>query len=158
MATPAAPVKSWRPQVQDEEPVWEIIQRQPTTVTKASALRSHPTSAMSPATPESISTTTSTARSPMLNRAKSHAVLKTTSPRVGPARLETSSHATVGVARSVSVSRATRSPDSLLTPNSAKSPGEQGLTPGRFVDAGALTPMLVELKNRRSQRVQLVDA
>ena len=64
----------------------------------------------------------------------------------------------MGVARSVSVSRATRSPNRLLSPGSAQSPVEMGLSPGRFVDAGALTPMLVELKNRRSQRVQLVDA
>jgi hypothetical protein len=37
---------------------------------------------------------------------------------------------------------------------------EKSLSPasGRFIDQKPLTPTLVELRNRKSQRVQLVDA
>ncbi|KAF1974839.1 hypothetical protein BU23DRAFT_91588 [Bimuria novae-zelandiae CBS 107.79] len=156
VATPNAPPKPWRPQVHDEEPIWEIIQRQPSTVTKASALRSHPTSATSPGPQEPAPRPTLALHNPSLTRTRSQTVLTTASRRQGTARLETGTQATVGVARSVSVSRATRSPDKFLSPGPGK--GEGGLSPGRIVEAGALTPTLVELKNRRSQRVQLVDA
>ncbi|KAJ4305417.1 hypothetical protein N0V90_000948 [Kalmusia sp. IMI 367209] len=156
VATPNAPPKQWKPQIEDDEPVWEIIQRQASvhTVTKASALRSHPTSASSPPPPPAVQEVTSAVRSPRLGRTRSHTVL-TSSPR-SIERFGTVAQATVGIARSVSVSRASK-PDKLLSPNSAKSPMD-GLSPGRFVDSKPLTPTLVELKNRRSQRVQLVFA
>lgn len=162
VATPDAPPKPWRPQGHDDEPVWEIIQRQPSTVTKASALRSHPTSAASPAPQEPTPTSAST-RSPMLHRTRSHTVLTAMSPRSGLDRVATDTQATVGVARSVSVSRAIRSPAKVLSPaneginKTIKSP--ELLGPGKFLGGNKpLTPTLVELKNRRSHRVQLVDA
>ncbi|KAJ4349862.1 uncharacterized protein N0V89_008481 [Didymosphaeria variabile] len=163
VATPNAPPKPWRPHVQDEEPVWEIIQRQPSTVTKASALRSHPTSAASPA-PQEPTPTSAKTRSPVLSRTRSHTVLASTSPRSGVERSGTGVQATIGVARSVSVSRTTRSPGAVLSPASegVKTPirSPDGLAPpGKFLGGNKpLTPTLVELKNRRSQRVQLVDA
>ncbi|KAF2445153.1 hypothetical protein P171DRAFT_444046 [Karstenula rhodostoma CBS 690.94] len=151
VVTPNAPPKSWRPQAQDDEPVWEILPRQPSTVTKASALCSHPTtSAASPAPQEPMPASTASMRSPTptLHRTRSHTALTTANPRPGPER-STTGIATFGIARSVSVSRATRSPRAAL------SPGSEGVFLG---GNKLLTPTLVELKNRRSHRVQLVDA
>ncbi|KAK7192689.1 hypothetical protein DPSP01_006883 [Paraphaeosphaeria sporulosa] len=172
VATPQnAPPKPWRPHAQirsdEREPVWEILPRQPSTVTKASALRSHPTSAASPAPQEPMSASVATVRSPVLNRTRSHTVLTSTSPRPGPEHSTTvTGTATFGIARSVSVSRATRSPGAALSPAGSEgvvSPfvrSPDGLQPpGKFLGASKpLTPTLVELKNRRSHRVQLVDA
>jgi hypothetical protein len=58
--------------------------------------------------------------------------------------------AMVGVARSVSVSRA-NSPRALV--RTATTPNED-----RIVDRQTLTPTMVEVRNRKSQRVQLEDA
>ena len=58
--------------------------------------------------------------------------------------------ATVGLARSVSLSRA-KSPRSVI--RNSMAPNED-----RIVDRLALTPTMVEVKNRKSQRVQLEDA
>ena len=58
----------------------------------------------------------------------------------------------VGVARSVSVSRA-HSPRTLVrTATDLSSPSE------RFVEKATLTPTMVEVRNRKSQRVTLEDA
>lgn len=64
--------------------------------------------------------------------------------------------ATVGIARSVSVSKATRPRTLMRTPTDAgkNSPSAES----RSGDGMALMPMLVEIGNRKSQRVQLVDA
>ncbi|OCK86367.1 hypothetical protein K432DRAFT_66716 [Lepidopterella palustris CBS 459.81] len=79
--------------------------------------------------------------------------------RAQASKLDSAFHDTaqvsVGVARTVSVSRAagaTRRP-LLLKPMVVNSD-----QPERLVDRKPLTPTLVELKNRKSQRVQLVDA
>jgi hypothetical protein len=60
---------------------------------------------------------------------------------------------TIGIARSISVSR-TQKPD-MLKPTLLRvaTTGSE-----RLVDKKPLTPTLVELQNRKSQRVQLVDA
>ncbi|OCL08230.1 hypothetical protein AOQ84DRAFT_376953 [Glonium stellatum] len=59
----------------------------------------------------------------------------------------------VGVARTVSVSRSTGARPQFLKPMIVTS--EQ---PERLVDRKPLTPTLVELRNRKSQRVQIVEA
>jgi len=59
----------------------------------------------------------------------------------------------VGVARTVSVSRPAGARPHLLKPMIVTS--EQ---PKRWVDRKPLTPTLVELRNRKSQRVQIVEA
>ncbi|OAL00767.1 hypothetical protein IQ06DRAFT_222012 [Phaeosphaeriaceae sp. SRC1lsM3a] len=59
--------------------------------------------------------------------------------------------AMVGVARSVSVSRA-NSPRTIVRSPSVRSPQD------RMMNTQALTPTMVEVRNRKSQRVQLVDA
>ncbi|KAF2262656.1 hypothetical protein CC78DRAFT_314160 [Lojkania enalia] len=66
---------------------------------------------------------------------------------------QNNSRATVGVARTVSVSRAQR-PD-LLKPTLVRAATGSS---EKLVDKKPLTPTLVELKNRKSQRVQLVEA
>jgi hypothetical protein len=162
VATPNAQLKPWRPQVQGDEPVWKILPRQPSIVTKVSALRSHPTSAVSQPAQEPTPTSASI-HSPKLSRTRSHTVLTATSPRTGVERSGTVLQATFGVARSISVSRATRSPGAALSPASegVRTPirSPEGLVPGRFLGGNKpLTPTLVELTNRRSHRVQLVDA
>jgi hypothetical protein len=58
----------------------------------------------------------------------------------------------LGVARTVSVSRSTGARPHLLKPMIVTS--EQ---PERLVDRKPLTPTLVELRNRKSQRVQIVE-
>ncbi|KAH8732151.1 hypothetical protein GQ44DRAFT_735097 [Phaeosphaeriaceae sp. PMI808] len=65
---------------------------------------------------------------------------------------ESTARAMVGVARSISVSRA-NSPRALVgTPSDLRSPHD------RLMERQGLTPTMVEVKNRRSQRVQLVDS
>ncbi|KAL5470524.1 hypothetical protein PMIN07_001710 [Paraphaeosphaeria minitans] len=164
----AAP-QPWRShahiQGDEREVVWEILPRQP-SITKASALRSHPTSAASLAPQEPTSASVATVRSPLLNRTRSHTVLTSTTPRRAPERSATvTGKATFGIARSVSVSRATRSPGVTLSPAGGEgvvSPcmSPNGLQPPGKLSGGSmpLMPTLVELKNRRSHRVQLVDA
>jgi len=149
-----APSKPWRITLQNEEPAWEIVQRQPSihAVTKASALRSHPTGGSQPSSAALESN--AVPHNPSLHRTRSHTALSP-SPRWAE-RFDNSAQATVGIARSVSVSRASRA-DRLLSPQIVMSPVDS-LRNGRFVDSKPLTPTLVELKNRKSQRVQLVEA
>ncbi len=63
---------------------------------------------------------------------------------------------TVGIARSVSVSKATR-PRTLVRTQTDLAGGIQG-PEKKLGENMALTPMLVEIGHRKSQRVQLVDA
>jgi hypothetical protein len=146
----------------DREPEWEICAKpaaptrshttpasalkradsksQP-TVTKLSALSSHPSSAPLEA-PSPLQRIQQLQSPPLSAQPQPHVQAKTDStPR-----------AMVGVARSISVSRA-GSPRTLVrTGSELRSPGD------RLVEHRALTPTMVEVKNRRSQRVQLVDA
>lgn len=64
----------------------------------------------------------------------------------------------VGVARSVSVSRA-NSPRTLVRTGSQMRSPQMRSPQDRLIDSQqALTPTMVEVRNRKSQRVQLVDA
>ncbi|KAF1953517.1 hypothetical protein CC80DRAFT_537406 [Byssothecium circinans] len=138
------------------EPEWEILPKR--TISKASALRSHPASEAPSSAPLEPPATIETAspmtllRSPSSARSATHHMSPTARAVASPEIR--SGSATVGVARSISVSR-TNSP-------LKGSPGSGGLNvPGVSVLGGdhrALTPTLVEMRNRRSQRVQLVDA
>ncbi|KAH7070192.1 hypothetical protein FB567DRAFT_215963 [Paraphoma chrysanthemicola] len=145
----------------EREPEWEIIskptsvaranttplvrtdsQRQP-KVTKFSALSSNPASAPLEA-PSPLQRIQQLQTPPQSARA----ITTSENHDDGKAR------AMVGVARSISVSRA-NSPRTLVrTASELKSPGD------RLVErhGQALTPTMVEVRNRRSQRVQLVDA
>ncbi|CAI6340631.1 unnamed protein product [Periconia digitata] len=108
------------------------------------------------ASPITLIRSPSSARTQTITRSASTAKSSSSSSR--------SAGATVGVARSISVSRA-RSP-MLATPGSAGSKAVSvaspnaigGVDAARLGDGRALTPTLVELKNRRSQRVMVVDA
>ncbi|CAO2658265.1 Nn.00g059880.m01.CDS01 [Neocucurbitaria sp. VM-36] len=127
-------------------------QRQP-KVTKMSALSSHPSSAPLDA-PSPLQRLQSLA-TPPLSASRADVALRseqrTTSETRGNG--ETLSKAMVGVARSVSVSKA-NSPRALVrTMTDTTSPNSE-----RLVERQALTPTMVEVRNRRSQRVQLVDA
>jgi len=140
------PGKTWKPRASPLSPQWEIITKPiGDRVTKASALRSHPSTRQPSSAP--LEPPSPAARSPGLSRSKSQTLL---SPK--PQSLNGST-ATLGVARSISVSRANK-PASLMKPGFL-SPSSGG----RFVDRSKpLTPTLVELSNRRSHRVQLEDA
>ena len=139
-----ASAQSWKPRIEEPEPVWEILAKKPsspTAITKTSALSSHPSSA--PLEPPS--------RAVKLTRSQT---LLSPGPRSADVKLHgSSSQATVGIARSVSVSRATRT--ELKRPTLARTATDNA---ERLVDKKPLTPTLVELKNRKSQRVQLVEA
>lgn len=127
-------------------------QRQP-KVTKLSALSSHPSSAPLDA-PSPLQRITSLASPPHSarragdsKRSGARAAGETRGGETAPAP------ALVGVARSVSVSRA-NSPRALVrTTTEVGSPSSE-----RLVERQVLTPTMVEVRNRKSQRVQLVDA
>ncbi|KAF1842561.1 uncharacterized protein K460DRAFT_370533 [Cucurbitaria berberidis CBS 394.84] len=113
-------------------------QRQP-KVTKMSALSSHPSESSSP--PPGAS------RADVVRRNEK----RTESETRGDGA--TAPKAMVGVARSISVSRA-NSPRALVqTTLDVASPNTE-----RLVARQVLTPTMVDVKNRRSHRVQLVDA
>jgi hypothetical protein len=140
------PGQTWKPRAEHLSPHWEMVTKpMGSPVTKASALRSHPSTRQPSSAP--LEPASPVARSPGLSRSKSQIL-----PSPKPQSLDGPS-TTLGIARSVSVSRANK-PAALLksgflSPNSG----------GRFVDGSKpLTPTLVELSNRKSQRVQLVDA
>jgi hypothetical protein len=123
-------------------------QKQP-RVTKLSALSSHPASApLDAPLPlqrlQSLSTPPHSASRLGEKRAEIQA-----RRREGRTEEVITAKAMVGVARSVSVSRA-NSPRAVRT---MTSPHED-----RIVDRLALTPTMVEVRNRKSQRVQLEDA
>ncbi|KAF2473083.1 uncharacterized protein BDR25DRAFT_128348 [Lindgomyces ingoldianus] len=140
-------VGPWKPQV--EEPEWEIISKP--------SIRKNPASqdAPSSAPPESLRAD---------NKLKTQII--EVSPRLTDTAPQNSSQATIGLARQVSVSRtAGFQRAELLKPVLVKAATDSSsLSPSsttsseRLVDRKPLTPTLVELKNRKSQRVQLVDA
>lgn len=124
-------------------------QQQP-KVTKLSALSSHPSSApLDAPSPlqrlQSLSTPPHSASRLGEKRAEIQA-----RRREGKTEEVATAKAMVGVARSVSVSRA-NSPRGVV--RTLTSPHED-----RVVDRLALTPTMVEVRNRKSQRVQLEDA
>ncbi|KAL1800607.1 hypothetical protein ACET3X_000949 [Alternaria dauci] len=124
-------------------------QKQP-RVTKLSALSSHPASApLDAPSPlqrlQSLSTPPHSASRLGEKRAEIQA-----RRREGRTEEVAVAKAMVGVARSVSVSR-TNSPRAIV--RTMTSPHED-----RVVDRLALTPTMVEVRNRKSQRVQLEDA
>ncbi|KAG9191913.1 hypothetical protein G6011_10647 [Alternaria panax] len=124
-------------------------QKQP-KVTKLSALSSHPSSApLDAPSPlqrlQSLSTPPHSASRLGEKRAEIQA-----RRREGRTEEVVAAKAMVGIARSVSVSRA-NSPRAVV--RTMTSPHEN-----RIVDRLALTPTMVEVRNRKSQRVQLEDA
>jgi hypothetical protein len=146
----AAPGQTWKPTVLPNEPEWEILSKPP--LTNLLNLVQSPVSQDAPSSAplESIHT-------------NSMATIQITSPTTAPrsadlmgnkkSASQNESKATIGLARSVSVSRTNR--PEFLKPTLVKRATEGA---ERLVDRRALTPTLVELKNRKSQRVQLVEA
>lgn len=119
-----------------KEPEWEVVSKPTQPLTS----QEHPSSA------------------PLAKRVDSQLESKTqmiaAAPRSADRTIaQNATQTTVGVARTISVSRAQR-PELLKTRllRSATTSSE------RLVDKKPLTPTLVELKNRKSQRVLLVDA
>lgn len=147
----AAPGQTWRkPSVSPNEPEWEILSKP--TLTNLSNLVQSPVSQDAPSSAPLEATSNAQA-----------ARIQITSPTATPRSADPTgnkkpstqneSKATIGLARSVSVSRANR--PEFLKPVLVKRATEGA---ERLVDRQALTPTLVELKNRKSQRVQLVEA
>lgn len=127
-------------------------QRQP-KVTKMSALSSHPSSAPldAPSPLQRLQSLTSPPQSASRADVIRRSEKRTASETRGDA--EAAPKAMVGVARSISVSKA-NSPRALVrTLTDVGSPNAE-----RLVERQVLTPTMVEVRNRRSQRVQLVDA
>jgi hypothetical protein len=177
-ASPGYPPKPFKLHLDEREPEWEILSkpvlkaaksemflststgqispqlvRSPSQiqprVTKLSALSSHPSSApleaLSPL--QRLQSLTTPPNSAGGKRAEIAARRREREGRVEEAG---TARAMVGVARSVSVSRA-NSPRAVV--RTMTSPMEDRLGAGL-----ALTPTMVEVRNRKSQRVQLVDA
>jgi hypothetical protein len=163
-ASPGHPQKL---HLDDREPEWEIISRPSAVtrsntmpmsslvrsdshaqVTKLSALSSHPSSA--PLEVSSPLQRIQRALSPPASARQANSDRRAASEtRTDDG--DNAPKAMVGVARSVSVSRA-NSPRTLVrTASELRSPRD------RLVDRQTLTPTMVEVRNRRSQRVQLVD-
>ncbi|KAF2654490.1 hypothetical protein K491DRAFT_705189 [Lophiostoma macrostomum CBS 122681] len=150
----------WAPRV--NEPEWELV-RKPSQRT---ALMSHPVSAPFEQGPSSAPLElgeTSSLKAQAIDSAPRSANLAAVSTRPAIEEPQSPTIGTIGIARSISVSRAT-SPRSaeLLRPQLVRKLTERTLSPApsseRLVDKKPLTPTLVELRNRKSQRVQLVDA
>lgn len=116
-------------------------------VTKFCALSSNPASA--PLDAPSPLQRISSMRSPPLSAGRASDRRRVTES--SGAGNEITGSAMVGVARSISVSKA-NSPRALVRTNTDLS------SPERLVEKATLTPTMVEVRNRRSQRVQLVDA
>ncbi|KAF2133568.1 hypothetical protein P153DRAFT_373149 [Dothidotthia symphoricarpi CBS 119687] len=129
-------------------------QRQP-RVTKLSALSSHPSSAPLdiPSPLENLEALLSPPLTPdeIHDQPQDRATLGIA--RSVSVSRKAENKATVGIARSVSVSRA-KSPRPSLRTGATSDVG----SPQRFVERRTLTPTIVEVGNRRSQRVMLVDA
>ncbi|KAF2019663.1 hypothetical protein BU24DRAFT_459309 [Aaosphaeria arxii CBS 175.79] len=176
MLSPSNSDGSSQPPISPNEPVWEIVSkplaRRPSRKEMREALSSHPANAsMEQSSQPSSAPLVS---SPMSLGLKPQTPLtadgRTNMPRsadrlhtiLSPAKLQGSPRekkehiatTTVGVARSVSVSRASPRKADLLKPVLITK-GAEGSE--RLVERNALTPTLVELTNRKSQRVQLVD-
>ncbi|KAF2712313.1 hypothetical protein K504DRAFT_464400 [Pleomassaria siparia CBS 279.74] len=148
VVTRPGPAQSWKPLI--DEPQWEIVSK-PVVTNPLSLNPPSPT----PASQDAPS-------SPHVEP-ESHAQIQITSPTTAPLSADlagkkaslpsrSGGSATLGVARSVSVSRANR--PEFLKPVLVKRATDGN---ERLVDRRALTPTLVELKNRKSQRVQLVE-
>ncbi|KAF2006900.1 hypothetical protein P154DRAFT_517358 [Amniculicola lignicola CBS 123094] len=140
----------WKPRV--EEPQWEIVNkkptRQPSQRSDLNPLFSNPV-VPSPSQLEHPSSAPLESRVNGMSKAGIEPAPRSADRVVSPRQ----NNATmVGVARSVSVSRAKR-PEFLKPTGLVRS----ATSSERLVDRRALTPTLVELKNRRSERVQLVD-
>jgi hypothetical protein len=123
-------------------------QKQP-RVTKLSALSSHPSSAPLDA-PSPLQRLQSLSSSPHSASRLGEKRAEIQARREGKTEEVATAKAMVGVARSVSVSRA-NSPRGVV--RTLTSPHED-----RVVNRLALTPTMVEVRNRKSQRVQLEDA
>ncbi|KAH7401015.1 hypothetical protein DE146DRAFT_485391 [Phaeosphaeria sp. MPI-PUGE-AT-0046c] len=156
-----APGQTHKLHLDDREPEWEICSK-PTPVarsstmplaslvrtdsqpkvTKLSALSSHPSSA--PLEAPSPLQRIQQLQSPPHSAKHAISPLRETEQSVPKAM--------VGVARSVSVSRATSPRTLVRTGSQMRSPKD------RMIDSQALTPTVVEVMNRKSQRVQLEDA
>lgn len=161
----ASPTAALKPQ--RNEPQWELVRRP----TQKDALRSHPTTGMSSAAeftdqgpssaPLELTRTNKKFKPQTVEPAPLSADQVQASSTAHQSRSQIESQtATVGIARSVSVSRASPRSAEVVGPTLVRRMTEKSLSPasGRFIDQKPLTPTLVELKNRKSQRVQLVDA
>jgi hypothetical protein len=151
----------------DREPEWEIISKPPVVarsnttpasslvrtnsqakVSQLSALHSHPSSAPLDA-PSPLQRIQQSLSPPASARQVSRDREAASETRTDGG--DNAPKAMVGVARSVSVSRA-NSPRTLVrTATELQSPGD------RFVERATLTPTMVEVKNRKSHRGQLVE-
>lgn len=123
-------------------------QRQPKP-TKLSALSSHPSSA--PLDVPSPLHRLQSLTNPPLSADRIGAKRTASETRSQRKDVEVRSAATVGIARSVSVSKA-NSPRAMLPRGQADTKSPQG---ERLVERQVLTPTMVEVRNRKSQRVQL---
>ncbi|KAJ8110593.1 hypothetical protein OPT61_g6604 [Boeremia exigua] len=183
--TTPAEAKAWKAHVESQEPEWEILpkprsssvsasvstdrsasihrtlSRKQPRVTAASALSSHPSN-----TPLEVSSPLQNLQmllSPPLSAepfkqtaVEQPVIRRTASQRKAKVVGGNAQTATVGIARSVSVSKATR-PRTLIRTQPDVVRGIQEPEKS-FGEGMALTPMLVEIGHRKSQRVQLVDA
>jgi hypothetical protein len=175
--------KAWKAHVESQEPDWEFlpkprsasasanisttslgrsVSRKQPRVTAASALSSHPSTA--PLEVSSPLQNLQTILSPPLSAepfekpaSEKPVIRRTTSQRKAKVVGNSAQTATVGIARSVSVSKATR-PRTLNRTPTDLSRHLQSSPERKFGERMTLTPTLVEIGNRKSQRVQLVDA
>ncbi|KAH7139365.1 hypothetical protein B0J11DRAFT_516649 [Dendryphion nanum] len=159
-----------------DEPEWEVVSkptRRPSHRELKEALSSHPTNmvmeppphhqpssaplerSMSMATNSKPSSPQLSLQSPVPRSADRLAVSPMPRAQGSLKGRKQTSGLTVGIARSVSVSRASPRNAEMLKPVLIRRGTD---SPEKLVDRRALTPTLVELKDRRSQRVQLVDA
>ena len=175
--------KTWRAQIESQEPEWEILpkstppltirstsaslerslSRKQPRITAASALSSHPSS--EPLEVSSPLQSLQTLLSPPLSAdstrqtAAERPVVQRTMSQRKPKVIISATTATVGIARSVSVSKA-MGPKTLgrMQTGLVKDSTVSERSPERKLGQGmALTPTLVEIGNRKSQKVQLVD-
>lgn len=156
----------------DREPEWEICSKPPTVkradttpittlgrtdsqrqpkVTKFSALSSHAPSSAPLEAPSPLQRIQQLQSPPASAREKRAA---SENREASKGKEGGAPKAMVGVARSVSVSRANspRTPIAVVRSPAAERAGE------RLGDSRVLTPTMVEVRQRRSQRVQLVEA
>ncbi|KAL1594109.1 hypothetical protein SLS59_008943 [Nothophoma quercina] len=181
--TTPAKTKAWKAQIESHEPEWEILpkprsasasasanraaslERSPSRkqprVTAASALSSHPSAPLEVSSPlqnlQMLLSPPLSAESLERPAGEKPVIRRTNSQRKAKVIGSGAQTATVGIARSVSVSKATR-PRTLVRTQTDLGRHLQTSPERRFGEGMALTPTLVEIGNRKSQRVQLVDA
>jgi hypothetical protein len=179
--------EAYRAQIEAQEPEWELLpkpsrqsvvpregapslpsnprprgSRKPPQITAASALSSHPSKSslrtispvLEPTSPIEASSPLDKVEIILSPPASASRVEKAQQVHIQRKNSERKPHvqtATVGIARSVSVSRASR-PQTMIRKRAESS------SPERLVEHSALTPTLVEIGNRKSHRVQLVEA